>query len=208
MLLAAKLMGAIQTGDLMFVASATGVTSIASMPTHQAGDILIGFAARNSTTSAPGKPSGWTTVTSSIGSINSASLMVAYKVAASGAETSGTWSNASGLIIAVYRNSSGLSIGNSSSNTNFTTASITYGAYTPSAATSFVMAFVATASGNVAAISLPPTGMVNRNYVANSNISMAMHDTNEGVASWPSTAVNIGVSISGYATIRKGIDQI
>lgn len=191
---------------LMFVSVGTGTNSVSSMPKHQAGDVLIAYAA-NTGTSIPSRPSGWTTQNSS----NSSGVVawtLAYKVATSDAETSGTWTNAKGLIIAVYRNQATTPVfGNASGYSSPSTTTVTVGSFTPAASTSFVLAGVATQTPNISGIGNAPTGMVNRAFVANANISMALHDTNQGVASWASTTVSVGATISGYANVRTGINQ-
>jgi hypothetical protein len=82
------------------VGAASGVSSLV-LPEHQAGDLLVGFAFRDGSTTAPSLPSGWTNAES--GGANSCSVIVATKVAASSGETSGTWSNATALQIAILR---------------------------------------------------------------------------------------------------------
>lgn len=75
---------------------------MASMPTHTTGDILLMFAFRDGVATAPGTAAGWTSLTSA--GANSCAFRTAYKVATSSGETSGTWTNATSLLCAVYRN--------------------------------------------------------------------------------------------------------
>jgi hypothetical protein len=70
---------------------------------HRAGDLMIGFAFRDGSVTNPTVPAGWTTITNTLdGTLCSAS--VAWKIATSSSETSGTWTNASCLSIVVLRN--------------------------------------------------------------------------------------------------------
>lgn len=87
------------------VGSNTG-TNTATMPTHQAGDLIICFAYRDGSNTVPTIPGGlnWATAGSSGG--NSNSSVVVYKTAANASETVGTFTNATGLIVHVYRNAS------------------------------------------------------------------------------------------------------
>lgn len=90
---------------ITLVGTATGTTS-ATIPTHQAGDIIIAFAFRDGSATVPTIPTGW------VGLIReqvstTAACVAAVKVAASASETSGTWTNATSLIVAVFRASSG-----------------------------------------------------------------------------------------------------
>jgi len=88
---------------ISFVGSTTGTNSIASMPAHQAGDLLLFFAFRDGSETAPSLPSGYTSkLTKSDGYIDT-SCRVGYKIAAGGSETSGEWTNATSLICHVYR---------------------------------------------------------------------------------------------------------
>lgn len=86
--------------DTPVVGTAIGTTT-ATMPAHQSGDLLIGYAFRDGSNTAPSLPSGWTNGDNS--GANSCSARLGYKVATSSGETSGTWTNATSLIIVVLR---------------------------------------------------------------------------------------------------------
>lgn len=211
MLLATKLMGSSRA--LTFMVSATGVDNIASMPAHQAGDLLVAFSALNSGGASgqrPTLPSGWTAFASnSSTSTLQVGTQCGYKIATSDAETSGTWTGAEGLILCVYRNALGMG---TVSSTGYTTVAsiVVYGSmssFQVSNGTSFAMGLAATETASTTGISTPPTGMVNRNYVANGNLSMALHDTNQGVNNWVSQSVNIGSSVGDRWVTRAEIKQ-
>lgn len=72
-----------------------------SVPTHQAGDLLIFLAWRANATS-PGLAAGCTNLAAWSGTLRSG--RIGYKYAASGSETSGTWSSSQQLSVLVYRN--------------------------------------------------------------------------------------------------------
>lgn len=74
------------------------------MPTHSTGDLILGIATRDNSTTAPTRPSGWTALFT-IGS-GTGAVMVAYKYAQSNAETFGTWTNASHVSATVWYGSS------------------------------------------------------------------------------------------------------
>lgn len=207
MLLATKLMGANKI--LTFVSSATGVASIASMPAHQAGDFMVAFAAYSSVATTPTPPAGWSTLTTKNGTSSGVGTVVAYKVAASGAETSGTWTNSHGLILCVYRNAESMTNARTTSSSASVT-SVVYSGITTLAGpgTSFALGVVATKTGNTAGVNTPPTGAVNRQYIANANVSMAFADTNQGVSSVGSSSVPVYATISGYNTTRIELKQI
>lgn len=80
-------------------AEATTVTIPAG---HTQGDILLIFAFRNGSVTNPTIPAGWTSITNTTdGTL--CSVSIGWKIATSAAETSGTWTNASGLMCHVYR---------------------------------------------------------------------------------------------------------
>lgn len=187
------------------ISSATGTTSIASMPTHQAGDLLLAFAFRDGSTSAPTRPSGWTNIASSGG--NTCSICCAYKVAASGSETSGTWTSATSLIIVVYRGqrSAGTPIG-AFAHTGGASTSITYPAITlwHTTGSSWVSGFAGHRSANVA-IETAPSGMTNVTSVSDATDEAAAHDTNAAVSSWSPAAASVGGTSSGWRSITVEI---
>ena len=85
--------------------SASALANSITIPSHQAGDAIIIFGARNNTT-APTIPSGWVTLATT-GASNASSVAV-FRIAKSSSETSGTFTNASVLHALVYRASAGV----------------------------------------------------------------------------------------------------
>ena len=79
----------------------SALSTTITIPTHDVGDMLLMFAYRTGVTTPPTLPDGWKNLDSGGSGLNGS--RVAYKIAASDSETSGTWTNASGLIIHVYR---------------------------------------------------------------------------------------------------------
>jgi hypothetical protein len=73
-----------------------------AIPDHDVGDVIVIAAPRAGSTTSPTIPGGWTSLSTG-GNNSNISMSVAYKVAASDAEVSGTWTNASRLHIAVLR---------------------------------------------------------------------------------------------------------
>ncbi|QIG70500.1 minor tail protein [Rhizobium phage RHph_N38] len=83
---------------IQFIGIATGTTSV-SMPAHEIGDLLIACVFRDGGTFTV--PAGWTqVVTNSQGAYQQT---VYYKFAATNAETSGSWTSATDIAVAVYR---------------------------------------------------------------------------------------------------------
>ena len=87
------------------VSSATANANSVTFGTHAAGDTIIIAGYRDSSNSGPNVPAGWYVVFSGGG--NSTGFSIAWKIATSAAETSGTWTNATSLHAIVYRPASG-----------------------------------------------------------------------------------------------------
>lgn len=152
-------------------------------PAHQTGDMLIVYAYRTIDATAITVPAGWTVIQS--GAANTNADVVAFKIAASSSEVSGTWTNAEIIEMRCYRGASG--IGASSQTTTNTTspASFTYQALAlnNTSGSSWVAASVGIKIATMAA-ETPPSGMVNRTNQTGTNCELASHDTNGGVSSW------------------------
>lgn len=180
--------------------SISGTTTL-TLPAHQAGDVILMFAYRVGSTTAPTVPAGWTTIsTGSGGGGSSNASAVAYKVAASSSETSGTWTGAGHLIATVYRGcQQSAPIGGNGVATGSGTV-ITYPAVTMSRSngSSWVVGMAGHRSNNVS-IQTPPTGMTNRDFelTASGGLS-AVHSTTTGVTSWSATTVSAGGTASNW----------
>lgn len=168
--------------------------------THDTGDLLLMFAYRQNSVAQPTIPVGWTPITNVVGA-NTNSINAAYKIAASSSETSGTWTNAHELMLHVYRGQSTVSPIGAFTNSQGTGTTVTYGLVNminPDG-TSWVAAGAGHRNTNTA-METPPTNMTNLTNEVGTGES-ASHDTNTGVASWPSTNVAVGGSASGWCTI-------
>ena len=177
---------------IQYIGSATGVTS-ATLPAHQAGDLILAFAFRDGITTAPTLPSGWTNIRSNSG--NACSGRVAYRVATASGTASGTWTNATSVVFLIYRNINQNSpIGNTNSETA-SSVTVNYPALSVSQ-NSWVVGFAGHSSANVNLIA--PTGMTNRAYVQDATDEAAGHDTNGSVASWASRNTSVGGTAAGW----------
>jgi hypothetical protein len=178
------LIGGPAQAAISFISQAAAEATSVTLGTHQAGDLILGFASRDGNTTPPTVPGGWTTI-SSTGDANMSSSL-AYKVAASGSETSGTWTNASALTIHVYRGQHASDpIGDDSATADAGGSSVDYPALTleVSDGTSWVVLFAGHAFGSDATLNAP-SGHTNRsNSLGNAHI-VGGHDSNGGVASW------------------------
>lgn len=187
---------------ISYIASGTGITSVSSMPSHAAGDYLIGCAFRDGNNTAPTLPAGWTELPSgsSLGAgSNSNGMRLAYKVASSSSEVSGTWTSATSLNIDVYRGVG--SVGNVTQNEG-NGVNINYPAntFTVTDGTSWGVLYGAHRSANTD-IEVPPTGATNRSDNADATDELATHDTNGGVTSWSSTNQTLTGTSSGWRTV-------
>lgn len=91
---------------ITFVGAASG-TDTATMPAHQADDFIIVFAYRDGSATAPTPPTGYThspyTGTSSGTGGNTNSSVIGHKYAINSSEVVGTWTNATSVLVHVYR---------------------------------------------------------------------------------------------------------
>lgn len=188
--------------SITIVGSATaGATSI-TLPTHQAGDLIVLFAYRDGNDAVPDQPTGqnWTDFFSTAGA-NTNSHRLAWKVARDNAEASGTWTNASMLIAVVLRSSqaTALSLGAGAAGTgSSSTLSFTGLTLTRTDQTSRLLGFVGHRSTNVT-IETPPAGMTNVTFLGNATCEAAVH-TLDGAVGWATTTVSVGGTSSGYRT--------
>jgi len=191
--------------------SRVGSASVADAATitipagHKVGDMMIVFAFRDGSVTNPTIPSGWTNITNTTdGTLCSVSM--GYKRCTSTAETSGTWTNASGLVCIVYRGAISsatpfgtLSAGSGSTNT------INYAARALAASgvvgSSWFIAFAGHGSQDTT-IETAPTGMTALTNAAGASVEVAGFDTN-GLATgnWPSTNVSITGTATNWQTI-------
>ena len=182
---------------ISFVGAATGTTS-ATLPAHAAGDVLLAFAHRDGNTTAPSLPAGWTDLGSGGANVNSS--RIGYKVAASSGEASGTWTNATGLVILVYRGcAAGDPIGDVVG-TGSSSLIISYPALTMQVAdgSSWVVGVAGHRSNDTTGFGTAPSGMTNRSYVQDATATLIGNDTAGGVSSWSAQTVTATGTSGGW----------
>ena len=184
---------------ISFVGSATGTTT-ATMPAHQAGDLILCWAYRDGSNTLPTLASaGWTSLDGVTGA-NTNSARLVGKIATSSAEAVGTFTSATSVVVAVYRPKAGytLSLGAVAATTGASTT-VSYPALTLQAAdgSSWVAGFAGHRSVNTT-LETPPTGMVNRATVLDATDEAAAHDTNGGVSAWTAQSASVGGTSSGW----------
>ncbi len=187
----------------MFIGKNEALANTISIPAHIAGDIIVIFAVRDGSTTAPTVPGGWTSAGVKAGF--SAASVVGWKRAASSGETSGIWTNATGLIVHVYRGSpaSGTPVFvKSSNNNNSANTTVDYSGIVtmedPGNSWSIRFGFIST---NDNSLENPPSGFTNRSNIAGGSINeLAGHDTNGPVASVSFGSVSVGGSAGLWIT--------
>jgi hypothetical protein len=183
---------------ISFVGAATGITSV-TMPAHITDDFIVAFAFRDGSNTPPTVPGGWTPIDAGAGA-NSASSDLYYKKAASSGETSGTWTNATALVVGVYRGQHLTTpIGGIATIQSASSTTITYGAVTFTVATGSSWGIGAAGHRSInTALETPPTGMTNRADYLDAIDEAVLHDTNGGVTGWSSTSVSAGGTAAIY----------
>lgn len=174
----------------------TDGTSV-TIPAHQAGDLLLFNSFRDGSNSTPTKPADITQLDTN--TTNSAGALSGYKIAASGSETSGTWTNATEVSVMVFRGVDNTTpIGDHQPATGSSTT-ISFPALTMTVGdgTSWVagMAYHRSTDTNMATT---PTGMTLRLNEQNGSDEVGLYDTNGGVSSWSLQTTSVGGTSSGW----------
>lgn len=168
-------------------ASATSLT----VPAHLPGDLILIWAMRGASTTSPTVPAGYLPILSKSEATAVTLVAIAgYRIANATNDASGTWTNASELICAVYRPSAGntIRIGQGAASSS-TTNTINYPALTMADSTSgnsWVLGLAA-ASNLTQTLTTAFAGMTSVTSVAGASYQAALADTNAGVSSWSST---------------------
>lgn len=183
-------------------ASTQGSATI-TIPTHQSGDMILIVAPRNNITAAT-VPSGWVTL-SKIGS-GGISFAIAWKIAKSSSETSGSWTGNSALHVLVLRASAGvLAFSPASTITTATSATVQYGALVNYRAGVLDNWYIGTAFqlNSTNSLETAPTGMANVNVESSSgNWKSVLHDTNASqLSNWANTNVTVTTSATWRAAV-------
>lgn len=184
-------------------AAATTVT----IPAHQIGDLILIFAYRDGSNTSPSVPAAggtvptWTIIgTASGGNTNSSVLY--YAVATATNHTSGTWTNATELICAVYRGTKrpGAQASTSGSGTSISYPALT--GMTRTDGTSWVAGFAGHRTATN--VELNPSGMTNRTSIGT---EAANHDTNGTVSSWSLQLVTVNASSAWRSRVVELVDD-
>lgn len=180
------------------IASASAGAVTVTIPAHQVGDLLVIFAYRDGNNTSPSLPAGWTNIGTANGGTNNSSRL-AYRIATVTNTSSGTWGNATGLVVHVYRGQNTVTPIGGDGNVGGNNTTVIYPTLTMTQTdgTSWVAGFAGHRSINTA-LETSPTGMTNRTINVNATNEVVGHDTNSGVSSWANTNVNVGGTSSGW----------
>jgi surface protein len=201
-------------GNITYIGAAEGTTS-ATLPTHQAGDVILAFSFRADSASSSTMPSGWTSISSTGGT--NIYTRFAFKIATSSSETTGTWTNATRVVFLVYRNADPVELSRFTSATTSTpTTTVTYSTSSQSGSTlnawinlAWTVAFMGHQATNNSAGT--PAGLTARSST-NSGARMLGADSTNSTAGWSTTSVNIGGTSAEWRTfvlrLRNKIKKI
>lgn len=191
------------------ISSASAEATTVTLGTHAKGDIILIFAFRDGSTTNPSIPAGWTNVTNTTDG-TSCSVSIGWKIAISAADSSGTWTNATGLMCHVYRGVDHVRpFGTLTANAG-TTSPSTYGATTGVTKArmdnQWFVAFQAHRSIDTTTLSNAPTGYTNIINALGATQDMVSFDTNGPVQNgFASNTVAPGGTASGWQTCQLPI---
>ena len=176
---------------------ATSATTITIPTGHNTGDILLMFAFNSASTTNPTLPAGWANIQTPAGA-NVCAMVLAYKIAISNADTSGTWTTATQLVCMVYRGINNLAPVGVGATGSGTGTSITYPATTlaKAAGNTWVIGF----AGHVTAtnVNVAPTGLTIK---ASAITNVGGSDTNaRTLTDYAATALTVNASSGWFAT--------
>lgn len=184
------------TSTITRIGAATGVDS-ATLPAHQSGDLIFAFVFRDGSSTSPTTPSGWTNLRTRTQTAGAAKL--AYKIATSSSETTGTWTNATASIFVIYRGAYNASVVSSGTTYavpagNNSSATVSYPANAYWSNLAWTLAFAGSSLGTLA-LETPPTGATTlvANYVDANNESAAF-DSNGLSAAFALATVPLGTN--------------
>ena len=201
-----------------FVGAASAEATSLTLPAHQEGDLIVIFAWNGASTSQPVVPAGWLnafTFQNSTGTVRAGT--VGYKIAASGAETSGTWANAQLLGCVVYRDDLNvLTIGGTNGQINTNLPSIVHqslpvstlsGPFPKLRALSSYILRMAACTSSTSDIETPPTGYTNRVAIAGASANeLVIHESDTSLSSQASTNQTINQTVVASTVTLEILD--
>jgi hypothetical protein len=188
---------------ISYISAASAAATSVTLGTHATNDLITIVAFNNTSATTPSLPTGWVsqyTLTATIG------WRVGYKVAASSSETSGTWTNADGVIALVHRASaSALVLPATNVSSSGTATNITYGAIgaaldRTNAADRWMIAFASTRTAD-SSVETAPSSFTNRTSLLGGSWEIAAHDSNGALGSYGGGTVSAGGTSALFRTL-------
>lgn len=198
--------------SIALVGSADANATSVTIPTHAANDTLLFMVYRDNNTASPTIPSDCVVLyQQAVG--GAGYLIAAYKVAKTASETSGTWTNASHVLVAVFRpDADSLALPEYLSTQSATSATVTFaaqatGTLRTNAEDLAVVGFVAQRN-SANDLTQPPGAMVNIRSGGNgSTYQVAANWDDSRTTAWASASITVAASAL-YRTAVIGLSQV
>ena len=195
------------------VSSATANATTVSFGTHAAGDTIIVAGYRDGNNAGPTIPAGWYQLFSGGG--NSQGFSVAYKIATSSSETSGTWASATALKAFVYEPATGKIIvpkyysGNGASSVSVNIAGQVVGTFENGSDDLWLLAFIAQRNSSNSLDTATWTGLTNvSSSTDGSSWQFVGNDSNATrTTAWTSTTATVANS-AAWQTRLFGLQEV
>ena len=143
-------------GPLAFIADAQAAAATVNLPSGwQPGDLAVAYAYRNGSTAPPTVPAGWTSITATTGA-NTNSRAIGWRVLQAGDTSTGTWTNATDIAVAIMRGQATVPIGAfASGGTNTTTLTMPALTLTKTDGSSWLLLFAGSKATNANTVTYP-----------------------------------------------------
>lgn len=197
--------------SISLVGSADANADSVALTTHQVNDTILFLVFRDGTSTPSAIPSDCVVVNQlALGAAGH--MIVAFKIAKTASETSGTWTNASHIIACVFRpDANSLAIPEFFSSTSATSGTVTFaaqptGSLRVNAEDLAVVGFVAQRSAT-SDLTQAPGAMVNIRSGGNgTTYQVAANWDDSRTAAWASASITVTSAL--YRTIVVGISQV
>lgn len=175
------------------ISFASAASDSVTLGTHASGDLILVFSYNDGANTAPSLPdSTWLNINNATGSTSG--TRIGYKIAQSSSETSGTWTNADGLIAIVYRSDAGLVIPGLAGFNAANNATVSYSAFAVAFNRENVDQWIigfASQRVDTNALETAPSGMTNIASQVGTGWEMAAHDTDADANSFSAATVSV-----------------
>ena len=162
---------------------------------------MLIFAFRDGSATNPTVPAGWTTLTNTLDG-TTCSASIGWRIFATG-DSSGTWTNATALALAVYRftKSDGTPVGTPQTSVGTTSPSTYAAVATGKGGSSWLVAFHGHRSVDTTTLTTPPSGLTNIASNLGATCDIVAHDSNGPIPDrYTSNTVAPGGTASGWIT--------